>query len=223
MHKHAKIALFVSLLIVLSPILAYLGYCKVQATLLDVAYGKSQIVIGVVMQVYTHATGHLPHNVGGLSWRVELLRVGGDPDGLALYKQFHLDEPWDSPHNRKLIEKIPSWLQDPEGEKGYTCWRGIEGEGCAFDHGKTVSLEGNLERRAFPAVVLAKEACPWTKPADVPVAEVEKGTCLRWFKDGVYTQRDDSGDGYTHAVRCAGGGEIGWWKTNHSMLFRLPK
>ena len=26
----------------------------------------------------------------------------------ALYKQFHLDEAWDSPHNRKLIEQMPA-------------------------------------------------------------------------------------------------------------------
>jgi hypothetical protein len=39
-----------------------------------------------------------------LSWRVHLLPYLGRAD---LYKQFHLDEPWDSPHNRPLLEKMP--------------------------------------------------------------------------------------------------------------------
>ena len=40
-----------------------------------------------------------------LSWRVALLpHLGQD----ALYKQFKLDEPWDSEHNRKLIPRMPA-------------------------------------------------------------------------------------------------------------------
>ena len=30
-----------------------------------------------------------------------------------LYKEFHLDEPWDSEHNKKLIEKMPPALASP--------------------------------------------------------------------------------------------------------------
>jgi hypothetical protein len=40
----------------------------------------------------------------GLSWRVTLLPY---LDEAALYKQFHLDEPWDSPHNKALISHLP--------------------------------------------------------------------------------------------------------------------
>jgi hypothetical protein len=45
-----------------------------------------------------------------LSWRVALLPFleAGD-----LYKQFHLDEPWDSAHNKPLIEKMPAVLASP--------------------------------------------------------------------------------------------------------------
>jgi RNA polymerase sigma factor (sigma-70 family) len=55
--------------------------------------------------------GHLPPaaTVGRngkalLSWRVELLPFLGED---ALYNQFKHDEPWDSPHNRKLLSKMP--------------------------------------------------------------------------------------------------------------------
>lgn len=40
-----------------------------------------------------------------LSWRVELLPYLGEQ---ALYRQFKRDEPWDSPHNRKLLSKMPA-------------------------------------------------------------------------------------------------------------------
>jgi uncharacterized protein (TIGR03067 family) len=40
-----------------------------------------------------------------LSWRVHLLPYLDQGD---LYRQFKLDEPWDSPHNSKLIVKIPA-------------------------------------------------------------------------------------------------------------------
>ena len=47
-----------------------------------------------------------------LSWRVAVL-PDVDEYGLGLYKQFHLDEPWDSEHNRKLIEKMPEAFKSP--------------------------------------------------------------------------------------------------------------
>ncbi len=45
-----------------------------------------------------------------LSWRVAILPYLGEGN---LYKQFHLDEPWDSPHNRTLIAKMPKILYRP--------------------------------------------------------------------------------------------------------------
>ena len=45
-----------------------------------------------------------------LSWRVLLLPF---LDQKALYDQFHLDEAWDSPHNRALITKMPEVFQCP--------------------------------------------------------------------------------------------------------------
>ena len=39
-----------------------------------------------------------------LSWRVAILPF---LEQQPLYEQFHLDEPWDSPHNKTLIEQMP--------------------------------------------------------------------------------------------------------------------
>jgi RNA polymerase sigma factor (sigma-70 family) len=66
--------------------------------------------------VDTHQ-GHLPSaaTVGRngkalLSWRVELLPYLGEGE---LYNQFKRDEPWDSPHNRKLLSKMPAVYAPP--------------------------------------------------------------------------------------------------------------
>ena len=45
-----------------------------------------------------------------LSWRVLILPYLEQD---ALYKEFHLDEPWDSPHNRTLIERMPPTYRCP--------------------------------------------------------------------------------------------------------------
>ena len=39
-----------------------------------------------------------------LSWRVAILPQLGHQ---ALYTEFHQDEPWDSPHNKALLERMP--------------------------------------------------------------------------------------------------------------------
>ncbi len=49
-----------------------------------------------------------------LSWRVLILPYLGHG---ALYKQFHLDEPWDSPHNLKLAEAMPPVYRSAESQQ----------------------------------------------------------------------------------------------------------
>jgi hypothetical protein len=50
-----------------------------------------------------------------LSWRVAILPY---LDQNELYKQFKLDEPWDSEHNKKLIEKMPAMFHAPAQKIG---------------------------------------------------------------------------------------------------------
>ena len=55
-----------------------------------------------------------------LSWRVLILPYIEQD---ALYKEFHLDESWDSPHNRALISKMPATYRCP-GESGELAGQG---------------------------------------------------------------------------------------------------
>ena len=65
--------------------------------------------------------GVLPSNIISkdgkplLSWRVAILPYIEQNE---LYKQFKLDEPWDSEHNKKLIEKMPKIYRSPAQKVG---------------------------------------------------------------------------------------------------------
>jgi hypothetical protein len=73
--------------------------------------------IGEAIVSYQSANNHLPpaitYGQDGkplLSWRVALLpHLEQD----ALYHAFHLDEPWDSPHNIRLVESCPKLYRSP--------------------------------------------------------------------------------------------------------------
>ena len=49
-----------------------------------------------------------------LSWRVLILPYLEQD---ALYKEFHLDEPWDSEHNRALIDRMPATYRCPDAAR----------------------------------------------------------------------------------------------------------
>jgi hypothetical protein len=61
-----------------------------------------------------------------LSWRVHILPF---IEQRPLYDQFKLDEPWDSEHNKKLIEKMPKTYRSPNSsaKPGMTTYLGVGG------------------------------------------------------------------------------------------------
>ena len=79
-----------------------------------------------------------------LSWRVAILPFLEED---ALYKQFHLDEPWDSPHNLEVAKKMPSVFQSPDSPSdGKTRVMLFTGKGAAFDGGKKIRGGGHHRR-----------------------------------------------------------------------------
>ena len=106
-----------------------------------------------------------------LSWRVHVLPF---VDAAQLYKQFHLDEPWDSDHNKKLIEQIPPTYVSPNhadlGKQGKTVYVVPTGEKTAFDGNEGRGVRDFLDGTSN--TILAVEAHPdaaviWTKPDDL--------------------------------------------------------
>jgi hypothetical protein len=108
-----------------------------------------------------------------LSWRVQLLPYLEQD---ALYKQFKLDEPWDSKNNLPLLEKMPKVLTSPRvkvKKKGYTVYQIFSGPGALFDAGKTKYQLANIPDGTSNTLfaVEATKTVPWTKPIDIPFAK----------------------------------------------------
>src|SRR5262249_26712431 len=61
-----------------------------------------------------------------LSWRVTILPQLGEEE---LYKEIHLEEAWDSPHNRQFWGKMPAAFELPglPASKGLTAGQGVMG------------------------------------------------------------------------------------------------
>jgi len=126
------------------------------------------------------------------SWRVLILPY---IDEAALYNSFHLDEPWDSPHNRPLLAMIPKTYIDPgrpQDSTGSTSYQVFDGPGAPFDSYSRKDLQPfmlqspkgalNLQmspiQTRFPMgftdgasntflIVEAGEPVPWSSPKDL--------------------------------------------------------
>jgi hypothetical protein len=109
-----------------------------------------------------------------LSWRVALLPYLGERE---LYGQFKLDEPWDSPHNKKLLKKIPHFYRPPGeagGPSGTTFYQVFVGEHAAFEKHRTLRVTDFMDGTANTLLVVeAGHAVPWTKPEDLHYAADE--------------------------------------------------
>jgi hypothetical protein len=105
-----------------------------------------------------------------LSWRVLILPDIGQRE---LYEQFHLYEPWDSEHNKKLLARMPAVYESvlpPARNAGSTHYQAIVGRGAAFEKGQQLGLHAAFPDGLNNTICLAEaaSAVPWTKPEDLP-------------------------------------------------------
>jgi hypothetical protein len=108
-----------------------------------------------------------------LSWRVRMLPYFNEQE---LYEQFKLDEPWDSEHNKKLVEKMPKIFSSPgdaaakPGTTRYLVPTGKETIFTAPDKPMTMArvLDG-LAKTILIVEAEADKAVPWTKPEELAV------------------------------------------------------
>ena len=132
--------------------------------------------IALAFHVYHEAQNHLPVDIVDkdgkalLSWRVAILPHL--PDGEKLFKEFKLDESWDSRHNRKLLEKMPDIYRSPRVKlngKGNTVYQVFTGPNAVF--GRTNPLRLTNIPDGTSNTIMAIEsgtATPWTKPGGIP-------------------------------------------------------
>ncbi|WP_253158488.1 DUF1559 family PulG-like putative transporter [Stieleria tagensis] len=112
----------------------------------------------------------------GLSWRVHLLPFIRQDGCQALWERFKLDEPWDSPHNKLLIDQMPEiYASIPHTPKttelaaGMTTLLAPQGTDCALgvDGAERFrSLIDGLSNTIFVVESDPSRAVPWTAPDD---------------------------------------------------------
>jgi hypothetical protein len=146
---------------------------------LDQGYAKGQLrLIGLALFAYqVEHDGSLPpwalRGKDGrplLSWRVAILPYLGE-DGEELYRQFRLDQPWDSPDNLSLLPRMPKEFGPRKGAKvepHSTFYRVLVGPDWMFHDHESLGISiGNSSDRSAVVVVEASQAVPWTKPAEL--------------------------------------------------------
>ena len=132
----------------------------------------------LTLAMHNHHNLHLqlpvadrPENFGPdgrtwLSWRVHVLPFLSKDD---LYKKFHLNEPWDSPHNKTLIDQMPDEYRSGSEQGTNTRMQTLTGPNALFFQRKVRfrDITDGMSNTLMLVQVGLDKAVPWTKPDDV--------------------------------------------------------
>jgi hypothetical protein len=223
---------------------AYVGYSLLAPAFAKVAEARNRMeesnnlkMLGLATHNFHDQRNQLPRpaieSPDGkplLSWRVALLPYL-EPTQDALYKQFRLDEPWDSDHNKALISMMPKVYlrpgQPPDGS-GRTHYQAVVGKGLLFDY-KFFDGVGKPRSRRMADVtdgmsntlmfVVAKDPVIWTQPEDIDADDgaailprldkrFSAGTMSTFADGSVRPIRPGVSEATLKAALTAAGGEV---------------
>ncbi len=103
------------------------------------------------------------------SWRVLILPFLDQSD---LYNRYDLGEPWNGPHNIKLLDKMPYLFACPSQvpfSRGLTNYVAIRGPGTMFPGTSSVKFGEVIDGPNTTVMVaeVASDSVPWTAPVDL--------------------------------------------------------
>ncbi len=156
-----------------------------------------------------------------LSWRVAILPY---IEQKTLYQRFNLNEPWDSPHNKALLDDMPEEFAPPGADKGkghLTHYRVFTGPGTLFADRWPARLTNIRDGPSNTLLVIeAREPVPWTKPDDLPYKENglpalgmpgREWICAAFCDGAVRVFRPDPDEKTLRAaITPVGGEEVDW-------------
>jgi hypothetical protein len=139
---------------------------------------KNLKAIGLALHSFNQVYGRFPSdaitsradNGRLLSWRVAILPYLGQEEN-ALYNEFHLDEPWNSPHNSQLLRRMPKVFECPDevgATTSLTIYQVVVGPRTMFTGGKGVKVDDVTDGTSMTVLVTeSSQPVPWTAPEDI--------------------------------------------------------
>lgn len=143
----------------------------------------------IVLALHNHHDAYqfLPSNILSkdgkplLSWRVAILPFVDEYD---LHERFHLDEPWNSEHNIKLVDQMPRVYRQPHRDLpvGKTVYQRPSGTQLIMHRGRKVrfgDITDGMSNTIIMAEVMPNQAVDWSRPSDLEVHlnEPKAGLC----------------------------------------------